>query len=254
MLISVAQAQLFFLAFTRVMAVIIAIPMLGGQMIPVQVRIGLGLLLTAVLVNWVPLPAEAESIPLFPFAVAVGREILIGTLSGFAAYLTFGAVQMAAEMMGLGSGFGAGRVLNPALADPSSAFDQLIILVAFLLFMIMDGHHSVILALQRTFVIIPVNAPLPDLSAEVLLRMTAQLILSGLQMALPVVAALLMTDLTLGLLARVAPQIQVFFLGMPLKVGISLIMVTLLLRVISLPLAEMFRSIGPRMLQLLGEG
>lgn len=254
MLISVAQAQLFFLAFTRVMAVIIAIPMLGGQMIPVQVRIGLGLLLTAVLVNWVPVPVEAESIALFPFAVAVGREILIGTLSGFAAYLTFGAVQMAAEMMGLGSGFGAGRVLNPALADPSSAFDQLIILVAFLLFMIMDGHHSIILALQRTFDIIPVNAPLPDLSVEVLLRMTAQLFLSGLQMALPVVAALLMTDLTLGLLARVAPQIQVFFLGMPLKVGISLIMVTLLLRVISLPLAEMFRAIGPRMLQLLGEG
>jgi flagellar biosynthesis protein FliR len=254
MSVSVAQAQIFFLAFTRVMAILIHIPMLGGQSIPNQVRIGLGLILAGVLIRWEPLSANVEAIALFPFVVAIGREIIIGTLVGFAANLTFGAIQMAAELMGLGSGFGAGRILNPALMDPGSAFDQLIIMVSFLLFMIMDGHHSALIALQRTFIVLPVNSPLPELSVEVLLRTTSQLIVSGLQMALPVLAALLLTDLTLGLLARVAPQIQVFFLGMPLKMGISLIMLTLLLRAITLPLTNLFHSLGQRMLLLLGEG
>lgn len=254
MLVSVAQAQLFFLAFTRVMAILIHIPMLAGQTIPNQIRIGLGLLLAALLIDWEPLPAGATAIQLFPFAVAIGKEILIGTLVGFAANLTFAAVQIGAEMMGLGSGFGAGRVLNPAMMDPGSAFDQLVIITAFLLFIIMDGHHSALIALQRTFTTLPVNSPLPDLTAETMLRMTGQIILSGLQMALPVMASLLMADLTLGLLARVAPQIQVFFLGIPLKLGISLIMLALLMRVIALPLTELFHRMGPRMLQLIGEG
>jgi flagellar biosynthetic protein FliR len=79
-----------------------------------------------------------------------------------------------------------------------------------------------------------------------------QLIGSGVLLALPVMGTALLADLTLGLLARVAPQVQVFFLGMPLKVGLSLLVLAVVLQIVSPALRDLLRAIGPRMLFLLG--
>lgn len=252
MLISIAQAQFFFLALTRIMAILIHVPVLGGQLIPTQVRIALGLLLAAILIPWQPIPASAKAIELIPFAVAIVREIALGTLVGFAADLTFGALQIAAELMGLSSGFAAAKVFNPALGDSGSAYDQLFLMVTFLVFLVTNGHHGVLLAIQKTFIAIPLNSSLPAVAEDHLLLMTSQLITAGIQLALPVMTAMLLTDLVLALLARVAPQVQVFFLGMPIKIGVSLFLLALLFKVIGAPLTSLFQSIGPRMLVLVG--
>lgn len=251
MTVSVSQAQLFFLAFTRIMAMLIQVPMLGGRLIPNQIKIGLGLLLTAILLPWQPLPPASASLPAVAMGVAIGRELLVGTLAGFAAALTFGALQMAGELMGLGAGFGAGRILNPTFEDTGSAFDQLFVMTALLLFMVFNGHHLFIIGMARTFVAIPLAGPWPDLSAERLLRLTSQMIAVGVLLAAPVLGASLLADLTLGLLARVAPQVHVFFLGAPLKIGVSLLAFTLALGVLFPALADLVRGISPRMLSLL---
>ncbi len=252
MIISIAQAQLYFLVFTRVMATIIHVPMLGGQGIPNQVRIGLGLLLAAVLIPWQPLPADAESLSLLAFTIGIVKEILIGTLAGFAADMIFGAVQIAAETMGLGSGFSSGRVFNPALSESTSAYDQVFIMVATMYFLVINGHHSFLMGLARTFEVIPVNGSISLTSMNVLVSTFAELIGAGIRIALPVMAALFLTDLSLGLLARVAPQVQVFFLGLPLKVGVSLFAMGLLFTVIFPTLSDLYQSVGGRMLALLG--
>lgn len=251
MLISVAQAQIFFLALTRVMAVLIHIPMLGGQTVPNQVRIALGLILTMILIPWTPLGAEVEAFGLFAFAIMILRELIVGTLAGFAANLTFGALQIAGEAMGLGSGFGSSRIFNPSMEDSGSAFSQLFVITATLLFLVLNGHHIAIVALQRMFEVLPVGTAINFGSLETLLAMTANLITAGIQIALPVMAALLLTDLTLGLMARVAPQVQVFFLGLPLKVAVSLVALGLLFAIVLPTLSTMFESLGPRMLSLL---
>lgn len=251
MIISVAQAQLFFLALTRTLAILAHIPFLGSQNIPPQVRIGLGVLLAAILIPWQPLPAEAEAIALFGFTLAIGKEVLLGTLAGFAAALTFGAVQVTGEAMGLGSGFSSSRIFNPTMGESGSAFNQIFIIIAMMYFLVIDGHHLFIAALQRSFQVIPLNGEFPFASLETLIRMTAQLITTGVHLGLPVMAALILTDLTLGLLARVSPQVQVYFLGLPVKVGISLLALGLMFAVVFPYLANLYQSIGPRMIQLL---
>lgn len=253
MLISIAQAQLFFLAITRILATLIHVPVLGGNSIPTQVRIAFGFVLALVMLPWQPLPASAESLGLFAFTLAIVKEILIGTLAGFAAELTFAVVQIAGEAMGLESGFSSSRVFNPSMGDSGSAYNQLFIMVAMMVFFIVDGHHIVLMALQRTFDVIPLNGPLPMESMEALMRTTAGLITAGIQLALPVIAALFFTDLALGLLARVAPQVQIFFLGLPLKVAISMVALGLLV-VMALPaVSNLYGMIGNRMLLLIGK-
>jgi flagellar biosynthetic protein FliR len=253
MIISIAQAQIFFLALTRILATLLNIPILGSQTIPTQVRLAFGIVLALILIPWQPLPANAEAIGALGFAIAILKELIIGTLAGFASALTFGTMQIVGEVMGLGSGFGSSRIFNPAISESGSAFDQLFTIVAMMVFMVIDGHHLVIIALSKMFEVIPVNGPLPVDSLEVLARMTSQLILTGIQMALPVMAALTLADIGLGLVARVAPRIQIYFLGLPIKVGIALAALGSLFLIIFPALNNMYGMLGNRMLQLLGK-
>lgn len=251
MTISAPQAQLFFLAFTRIMAIIIHVPVFGGQTIPTQVRIGLGFVLALVLIPWQPLPPEAAVIGFLAYGIAIGKEILIGTLIGFAADLAFGAIQVAGSAMGIGSGFESGRIFNPSMGEGGSAFDQIFVMTATMIFLMIDGHHLVLIALQKTFEILPLNGPLPFESLDRVILTTSTFIVAGIQLALPVMTALLLADLTLGLLARVAPQVQVYFLGLPVKVGVSLLALGLTFTVISPMLASMFKSMAENMLLFL---
>ena len=251
MTISVAQAQLFFLAFTRIMAIIIHVPVLGGQSVPTQVRIGLGLALALVLIPWQPLPSDAAALGMFTFGLGIGKEILIGTLVGFAADLTFGAIQIAGSAMGLGSGFESSRIFNPALGDAGSAYDQIFVILTMMFFLMVDGHHIVLIAIQKTFNVIPLNGALPFNGLDTLVITTTQLIASGVHLALPVMTALILTDMTLGLLARVTPQVQVYFLGLPVKVAVALLSLAVLLAVIFPYLTNLFQSMGENMLLFL---
>jgi flagellar biosynthetic protein FliR len=259
MTISVAQAQLFFLALTRILAMLIHIPVLGGRAIPNQVKIGLGVLVTIVLAGvalpGAPLPPEAPAMAPLTLAAAIARELIIGTLAGFAAVLTFGAVQTAGELMGLGSGFASGRVFNPAFADSGSALDQFFLIIATLLFVVSNGHHLALLALQQTFAAAPLASPVEQVlttgGLDRMLTLTSQLFGAGVLLAAPIIGATLMADVTLALLARVAPQVHVFFLGMPLKVGLGLGALALALAVLIPQVASLMNEIGARMAWLI---
>ncbi|HSO26565.1 MAG TPA: flagellar biosynthetic protein FliR [Anaerolineales bacterium] len=251
MIISLAQAQLFFLALTRILATLIHVPVLAGPSVPNQIKIGLGLLLAMVLLPWQTLPPEMPGWTSLAFGLAIGREMIVGTIAGFAAVLVFGALQITGDLMGLGAGFSAGRIINPALESSGSAMTQFFTLTAMLIFFVVNGHHSFLLGLARTFETLPLNSPLPDLSVSNILWMTTQMIAAGVQMAMPVFGALLLTDLALGLMARVAPQVQVYFLGIPLKVGVGLLALFLALRVFAAGLVDLFGSLGERLIWML---
>ena len=251
MLISIAQAQLFFLAFTRIMAVIIHIPVLGGQTIPNQVRIGLGFVLALVLIPWQPLPEDAMYMGLIEYGVSIGKQILIGTLIGYSADLAFGAIQMAGAAMSMGSGFESSRIFNPAVGDAGSAYDQVFVMTAMMVFLMIDGHHLVLVALQRTFELVPLDGGLPFGGLEVVMAATSTFIVTGIHLALPVMTALILTDLTLGLLARVAPQIQVYFLGLPVKVVGSLLAMSLIFTSLLPYLTSLFKMMTENMLLFL---
>jgi flagellar biosynthesis protein FliR len=252
MIISIAQTQLFFLALTRVLAILVQVPVFGSEIIPNQVKVGLGFILAMIVVPWNPLPVDAVAVPWLAFAVLILQELIIGLLAGFAAALTFGAFQITGKLIDMSSGFGAGQVFNPAMSEAGGTMDQFFVLVVMLYFLLTNGHHIFLIGLQNTFKLLPLNQPLPAINPEALLQISSGLITSGVQMALPVVGALFLTDLTLGLLAKVAPQINVFFLGLPIKVWVGIFGLSLLFGMLVPSLDRAFKNIGPRMLQILG--
>lgn len=253
MIISIARAQDFFLVLTRTLAILSAVPVLGGRAIPARVRLGLGILLAAAII---PPPASLPQTdsyePLMPFLWNIARELIAGILAGMAIRLAFAALETAASLMSQGVGFTAGAVLNPTLETTSTAFDQFYTLTALLIFLITNGHHQVLRGLALTFEAVPLRSmALTAASQDQVMQMAAGMLVSATQIALPVVSVMLLVDLAMGLVARVAPQMNVFFLGAPVKVGVGLLALSMALPLLLPALTTLFDGMIARTVQLI---
>jgi flagellar biosynthetic protein FliR len=141
---------------------------------------------------------------------------------GFVSNLIFVGIGIAASMIGIQSGFRAASLFNPFTNVSTSALDQFFSLIAIALFLSINGHHLLIRALFQTFELAPIGTfALTSVTIERILAMISQVFVIGVTLALPVVGTLLLTDAGLGLIAKAVPQIQVFFVGLPLKVGLG---------------------------------
>lgn len=239
---STLQLQSLFLIFVRVLAILMIAPVFSQRSIPTPAKIGLAALLSLLFLPGVMPQSSSAAAPLpqdLPrFLLVVAQEILIGVLIGFVSNLVFVALDMAAKMMGLQIGFQAANLFDPMSNIPSTALEQFYTLLALLLFLAINGHHWLIAALARTFEIAPPGTfELTRLTTERLMALTNETFVAAIRIALPVTAALLLADLGLGLVARAVPQVQVFFLGLPLKMGLGFVVLALTM-VITLPLVK----------------
>jgi flagellar biosynthetic protein FliR len=183
---------------------------------------------------------------------AIFQELIIGLLAGFAASLLFNMIQVSATIMELSSGFSAGSIFNPTIGATGSAFNQFFVLFSIMYFLVINAHHKFLQGLWYSFVVIPVGSSIELLSPTSLLILSGKIIITGVQIALPVMGALLLTDLTMGLLARVSPQINVFFLGLPVKVWVGVVGLFMAIIVLTPVVRDIFGKVDSDMIQILG--
>jgi flagellar biosynthesis protein FliR len=252
MVITIATVQLFVLIFTRVTAILVQIPIFGGNMVNNWVRVGMGVSISLLIYPFEQLLAYSVELPIVAFIYAILQELIIGVLAGFAASLLFNMIQVAATVMELSSGFSAGSIFNPTIGATGSAFNQFFVLFSMMYFLVINAHHTFLRGLWYSFVVLPVGSPLELLSPDSLLTLSGKIIITGVQIALPVMGALLLTDLTMGLLARVSPQINVFFLGLPVKVWVGVVGLFLAIIVLTPVVRDIFGNIDSDMIQILG--
>jgi flagellar biosynthesis protein FliR len=245
----------FALIACRIATIMMIVPIFGGRSVPAPVKIGLSLLISLILL---PLAAARgttlpEEMP--AFLAFVARELLIGALIGFAVLLVFTALQAAGHIVGLQMGFSLANVVNPLTADHASLIDQFYALLAALVFFSLNGHHALILAIQQSFDLAPIGRSdlgLPP--AGVLLGWGRDLFTIASRISLPVVAALLLTDVAMAVIARSVPQLNVFVVGMPAKVAVAFIMLVVTVPVTSVIMARALTSLGPTTQALLRFG
>lgn len=240
-----------FLMFVRLLAVFMTAPVFSSQGVPAMMKIGLAGVLALVLLPVRSANAGLAALPttLVPLALLVGQEVLIGVLIGYVSNLVFAAVSVAASMMGIQLGFRAANLFNPFISVSTSSLEQFYTLTALVLFLTINGHHILLRALARTFDVVPIGTfVLTEVTIARLIEMTNALFVIAARIALPVMGTLLLVDLGLGLIARAVPQIQVFFVGLPLKIGLGFVImistVTLTLPFIRDLLAGMARDIA----------
>ncbi|MGQ9524421.1 MAG: flagellar biosynthetic protein FliR, partial [Armatimonadota bacterium] len=223
-------------------------PVFSNRHLPARVRMGLTLIVASVLV---PL-RRPQTIPTDASALAAAMviEVLIGLAIGFAASLVFMAVQVAGELTDMSAGFTISMQFNPAFGIQASVLAQLQLTLATLLFLAIDGHHSVIAAAADSYRVLPLGTALSTASTAHIVDLTAELFSLGVRMALPAVISLILTDLALSMIARTAPQINLFTVGMPLKMGVGLLVVLAGFPVLASLTTDALRGVGTLMLRI----
>ena len=209
--------------FIRALALFTSLPVLGTRTVPTRVRIGLAAFVA--LAAQASLPAAAE-VPLdSPLAfMLVLQQMVIGLALGFSVRVVFAVVEFAGEVIGLQMGLNFAGFFDPVSAATGTATSRFFGTTIAWLFIVSGGHLLVIAALVQSFDAFPVGPePFAFLRTVQPQRWGSEIFALGLWIALPLVAMLLLVNLVLGLISRVAAQINVFSVGFPVTLGVGLV-------------------------------
>jgi flagellar biosynthetic protein FliR len=220
----------FLLILVRVASIFVVVPIFNTQDIPPMAKIGLSGVMAFIFVSSRPQALAKVPGGTGPFLLLVGQEALTGMLIGFAAMLIFAAIQIAAGLVGLQIGFRAANLVDPFMPGMKSSLDQFYGWLAVLIFFAANGHHNLIMGIARTFDVVPVGGLRFDslLYARILALMTTSFE-AAVQVSIPLIGSILLADVALALVARTVPQVNVFFVGLPLKMalGLGMLIVTM---------------------------
>jgi flagellar biosynthetic protein FliR len=161
--------------------------------------------------------------------VLIVVEMGVGLLMGYAVSLLFAGLQFAGMLMGYQMGFAVANVLDPTSRERVSIIGQFIFIFGVLYFFTLDGHHMLIRALIRSYDMAPpMGVGLTGGTVVIVIKMFTQMFIIGLQIALPIVGTLFLIDVSLGIVAKTVPQMNVFIIGLPLKtlVGLTILAMT----------------------------
>jgi len=215
--------------FLRVLAVFTTMPVFGQRVVPLRVRIGLaGSIAFAAQALLPEMPRVALDSP--AAFVAVAQQLLVGMSIGFAVRIVFAAIEFAGELVGLQMGLNYAGFFDPATGGQTTATSRFFGTTVAFLFIIINGHLLVIAAVMQSFHSFPVGPePFAFLRAVRPETWGAEIFRLGLWIALPLIAMLLFVNLVLGVIARVAQQMNVFAIGFPITLGVGLLGVLLTL-------------------------
>lgn len=224
--------RLVALVMARFMGMATPTPFLGGQLLPGRIKFGIPLLFTLFFYPFLQTsvdPARVPELGVIYFAY-FAKEILIGYVIGFVISLPFHAIDAAGSFMDTQRGTTFAQVISPMLGGQASLLGQFLNLLFLVIFLSMGGLQIVLVALADSYDVFPlmvgpqVMHPNAALVTEIIAH-TAQLFVVAVQLSMPVVVCMFLTDVTLGIINRAAPNVQVFFLGMGLKAVGGLVVV-----------------------------
>lgn len=242
--LSSAQLNAWIAAFvwplTRILGLLAIAPLFGNVSIPTQIKLALGVMLTLVIAPGLgPLPA-VEPMSLAGLLILV-QQLVVGLAMGFAMNIVFTAVEMAGEAVGLTMGFGFAIFFDPQTHGRSSAINQFLSLLAIMLFLATNVHLIMLSALADSFTTLPIAAtPLHSLGLKQIAGWGGMIFSAGIQLALPMIAALLITNIALGVLTRAAPQLNLFGIGFPITLTVGFVVLALSLPYLATPMGRMF--------------
>jgi flagellar biosynthesis protein FliR len=213
----------YLLLLARCGGVVAFAPVFGSAALPRIIRAGLAaclaLVLTPVVGNRIPIPQA-----LLGMAAALCGELAIGAVLGLAVRLLFAGISMASEMAAVQMGIGLPAALDPHSLSQVSSVSNLVDQIAVLTFLVVGGHHALLAALAQSLTLAPpLSVSFRGTAMEYLLGLFGAALTVALRLAAPVGAALLAMMVTLGLLNRVAPQVNVFMVSFPLTLGVGLL-------------------------------
>jgi flagellar biosynthesis protein FliR len=223
-----ALAAAFLLMFARTGTMVMLLPGFGEMTVPVRVRLTIALVLTAILLPLHRAAYHLDLTALGPVLVMFGEEMLIGAVLGISARLTISALQVAGSVIANQLGLGFVTTVDPTQGQQAALVGNFLTLLGITLVFATNLHYLVIAALHDSYTLFhPGELPLPGDAAQLVMRTVTAAFRIGVQLSAPFLVFGLLFNLGLGVLSRLMPQMQVFFVGLPLSILIGLLLLLL---------------------------
>jgi flagellar biosynthesis protein FliR len=220
--------DVFILVLVRMTGLFVTAPIFGRRNVPVYLKIGFSFFLAMILVNTLTVPKPEYFNNIYDFALLVLKEFLVGVTIGYVSFLVFSAIYLAGQLIDMQTGFSMVSVLDPMSNIQVPVTSNFYFIISMLIFLSINGHHLLIQALFKSYNMIPLgNASFNQNLMSDIIRVFGDIFIIGFKISAPIIAAILITDVALGVISRTMPQLNVFVVGMPLKIILGVLIIYL---------------------------
>lgn len=215
----------FMLVFTRVGAFFSTSPVFSWGSLPVRVKVALAAMISIFIAGAMPFTLAAEEINVVQAIVMFSGEAIYGLAFGLVARLLFSIVNIAGRIIEREMGLAMANILNPLTGENDKPLSMLIEILFIMLFLSANGHHLLLEVINNSYTFFPLASPPQiELLTGGIIRTGGVMLLLGLKLSAPILAAFLLLMVVLGVLARISPEMNILFLSLPVRVGLGFIL------------------------------
>jgi flagellar biosynthetic protein FliR len=218
----------FTLVLTRISAFFVVLPVFSWKSIPVRIKVAMTMLLSVFFLTIVPPPIDGTKVPTLKVLLLIANEATYGLALGLIASILFSVVKFSGRIIERQMGLAMAQIMDPLTGERTQPLGSLLEMIFIILFLAANGHHSLLLIISRSYEAFPAgNMPTIPVLASGVTKASSTMLLLGLRLAAPMLAAFLLLMVVLGVLARIVPEMNILFISLPLRVGLGLLMVAL---------------------------
>lgn len=249
--INISSIPIFLLILVRVAAFFVTLPLFSYRTIPNQFKIGFAVFLALIMFYTIDIgTVDIEGI----YILLLFKEAIVGLLIGLIAYIVVSAVQIAGGFVDFQMGFAIANVIDPQTGAQSPLTGQYFYIIALLFLLSVDGHHLLIDGIYFSYDFIPIDKVIPFHNEGIItfvIEVFNKMFLIAFQMAIPIVGCLFLVDVALGIIARSVPQLNVFVVGLPVKIFVSFVVIFFFLSLYMMLVKTLFTSMFETMRALM---
>ena len=215
----------FMMVLTRISAFFIVLPVFGWKSIPVRIKVAITVLVTIFFSMIMPSTIEPREVSLLEAILLLANEATYGLALGLIVYLVFATVKFSGRIIERQMGLAMAQILDPLTGEQAQPLGMLLETIFILLFLSANGHHMFLLIISRSYEAFPAGSiPTIAVLAGGVIKAGSTLLVAGLRLSAPILAAFLVLMVALAVLARIVPEMNILFISLPLRVGLGLLM------------------------------
>jgi len=215
----------FMMVLTRISAFFIVLPVFGWKSIPIRIKVATTVLVTIFFSMITPSAIEPREVSLLEAILLLVNEATYGLALGLIVYLVFATVKFSGRIIERQMGLAMAQILDPLTGEQAQPLGMLLEMIFILLFLSANGHHMFLLIISRSYEAFPAgNIPTMAVLASGIIKAGSTLLMAGLRLSAPILAAFLVLMVALAVLARIVPEMNILFISLPLRVGLGLLM------------------------------
>ncbi|MTI69471.1 MAG: flagellar type III secretion system protein FliR [Firmicutes bacterium] len=249
---SIVGFQLFFLISVRIGSFMVSSPIFSMKSMPKLLKIGFVFIFSFLLFNVIPLDEGIINNNMLSYFMLIIKETIFGLILGYLTNIIFVSLQMAGQMIDFQSGFAIASSFDPVTGNRISLYGKIYYWLGLILFFVIDGHHYLLYSLAKSFELVSLTKfDLGNLGADTIGKFFTESFVIAFQIAVPLIFILLLSTIVVGLLARTVPQINIFILGLPLKVLVGILTMLVLLPAIGNQMINLIETLPYKMDRIL---